>query len=74
MRRSKPTRRDLLIVIGKLQDLIGEARGTHENDRRPPHAFERAQDQLREAHELCVDARSFDPPIEVDKRNKRGWP
>lgn len=61
--RRRPTRRDLLVVIGRLQDLIGETDHRHGNDR-DPNGFERGQRALKLAHKLCVDARSFDPPIE----------
>ena len=37
--KRKPTRRDLLIVIGRLQDLIGKATAAHGNDR-DPNGFE----------------------------------
>jgi hypothetical protein len=60
-----PTRRDLLVVIGRLQNLIGLARAV-KNDRNP----ERERDTnaaLDEAHQLCIEARSFDPPIVAHK-------
>lgn len=58
---SKPNRRQLLRVIGELQDLIGRANALHANDR-DPNGFEKAQAALDEAFQLCLDARSFDPP------------
>jgi hypothetical protein len=58
----KPTRRDLLIVIGRLQRLIGLA-GSKNHDRNP-NRFAEVTAALDAAHNLCVDARSFDAPIE----------
>lgn len=59
--KRKPTRRDLLIVIGRLQNLIGLAQANN-NDRNPDR-----QAQVDHAHKqaqtLCIEARSFDPPI-----------
>jgi hypothetical protein len=59
--RRKPTRRDLLVVIGRLQDLVGRV-GTAMNDRNPRRADDVAE-SLGAAHQLCVDARSYDDPI-----------
>ena len=57
----RPTRRDLLLVIGRLQDKIGRARGA--NNDRNPNRFAEIDGVLQEAQELCVAARSYDPPI-----------
>ncbi len=59
--KKRPHRRDLLKVITKLQTLIGKAQALHGNDRNP-NGFEQGQDTLNEAFNLCLDARSFDPP------------
>lgn len=59
--KRKPTRRDLLIVIGRLQNEIGLAMAQF-NDRNP----ERERDvnaALATAHDLCIEVRSQDPPI-----------
>jgi len=58
----KPTRRDLLIVIGRLQSKIGEARSVN-NDRNPNKQAE-TDGTLQEALDLCILARSSDDPIE----------
>lgn len=71
--RKRPTRRDLLLVITQLQGWVGEAAALHGNDR-DPNGFERGQAALRRAFALCVEARSFDPPLQARKRNARGWP
>lgn len=60
--KRKPTRRDLLMVIGHLQDLIGEASASHGNDRNP-NGFERGQKALADAMKVCIEARSYDPPL-----------
>lgn len=57
----KPTRKDLLKVIDKLQELVGSAHHLHANDRNRM-GFEDGQKKLEEAHELCIVARSFDKP------------
>jgi hypothetical protein len=59
----KPSRKDLLKVIAELQQLVGSAHGLHANDRNPM-GFEEGQKKLEAAHELCIQARSFDPPTD----------
>ena len=59
--------RKLLIVIGKLQSLIGSAETNHNNDR-DPNGFDKGQTALREAFQLCIDATSkYDPVVEREK-------
>ena len=58
---AKPSRRKLMQVICELQRLVGEASAFHGNDR-DNDGFEKGQKLLAEAHKLCLDARSFDPP------------
>lgn len=60
----KPTRKDLMKVITELQKLIGTAMSRHGNDR-DPNGFEKGQIALEQAHNLCIEARSFDPPTDV---------
>lgn len=55
--------RRLLIVIGRLQNLIGGAEGHHENDR-DPNGFARGQIKLREAFRLCVETTDEYEPVE----------
>lgn len=59
----KPTRKELLMVITELQGLIGTALAAHGNDRNPS-GFEKGQQVLQQAHELCIQARTFDPPTD----------
>lgn len=68
--KKKPTRTDLLIVVGRLQDAIGAARADHFADTEQA-SFERAQKTLADAFNLCVDAMSFDPPRK--RRSRNGW-
>lgn len=63
----KPTRKDLLAVITELQNLVGTAMSAHANDR-DPAGFEKGQKALEQAHELCILARSYDPPIDHEDR------
>ena len=65
----KPTRRDLLIVVGRLQDLVGRAMAQL-NDRNP-NRQEEVTATLNEAHTLAINARRFDPPTMGKSRN--GW-
>jgi hypothetical protein len=61
-KQSKPTRRDLLLVIGELQDLIGHIGACYGNDRGPDRA-QLVQDNVERGMRLCILARSFDPPL-----------
>ena len=56
----KPTRRQLLMGITRLQNLVGMALAHHQNDR-DQDGFEKGVRLLNEAHELCIELRSFDP-------------
>jgi hypothetical protein len=60
--RRRPTRRDLLVVVGRLQDLVGRVRAAHSDDR-DPEAFEKGARALDEALELCIEAAGKDPPV-----------
>lgn len=62
----KPSRKQLLRAIGELQMLIGDAIAFHTNDRNR-HGFEHGQKALRKAFEICIDARSFDPPDDTEQ-------
>lgn len=57
----KPNRKELVAVIQRLQDLIGRAKGSAQNDR-DPNRMENILAPLDEGFNLCVDAVSFDPP------------
>ena len=53
MMRRKPTRRDLLVVVGRLQVLVGEVSASHGNDR-DPNGFEKGMRALKEAVEAGI--------------------
>ena len=61
--RRKPTRRDLLVIIGRLQVLVGQAAMAYGNDRGTDRATQ-VFEPLREAENLCIAARGQDPPID----------
>lgn len=61
--KKKPTRRDLLIAIGSLQNFIGMARSCH-NDRNQNRQAQVDQ-HLDDALDFCIEVRSFDPPLEA---------
>ena len=61
-RRKRPTRRDLLLVIGELQDLFGRLAAAA-GDRNPNRAQD-LSDATKEGLDLCILARSFDDPLE----------
>ena len=67
--RSRPTRRDLLLIVGHLQEIIGDIRGAA-GDRNPDRAAD-IERLTMQGHLLCIEARSFDPPIEGG--SKGGW-
>ena len=62
--KRKPTRRDLLLLIGHLQNQIGDAIGSIRDDQ-SPDSFEAGLRELHEAHDLCIEARSYDPPLDI---------
>lgn len=66
----KPTRRDLLLVVTELQGLIGKAMTRHANDR-DPDGYEKGQKLLEQAHALCIQARTFDPPTDAEPPARR---
>lgn len=57
-----PTRKQLLGLLGKLQTMLGEASAFHANDRNPD-GFEKGQNIIHEAFELCIKARENDPIV-----------
>ena len=63
--RRKPTRRDLLVVVSRLQTLIGRAHACAGNDQ-DKNRLANTQGVLNEAFELCLAARSQDPPADED--------
>ena len=63
----RPTRTDLVAAITSLQGLIGLAQAAT-NDRNPNRAAE-VRDYLEQAHALCVEARTHDPPT-AGKRSR----
>jgi hypothetical protein len=68
-----PTRRDLLIVVERLQLLIGTAQMNYEDDRNQD-GLARGRDALVAAHNLCISARErfpFDPQASEDAENAR---
>lgn len=72
MKRRRPTRRDLLIVVGRLQSIIG-AMGAAALDDRHPERAQAVSDLLAEGMELAVAARSYDPPLDVGPRRRSPW-
>lgn len=61
-RKRRPTRRDLLVVIDRLQNLVGWAMARNNDRNNNRHAD--VDGTLDYAHRLCVAARSQDPPFE----------
>lgn len=61
MKPRRPTRHDLLVIIGRLQNLVGHARARN-NDRNPERQGD-VDSTLDAAFALCVRARSQDPPL-----------
>lgn len=74
--KKKPSRRDLLVVIGRLQDMFGEALARN-NDRNPERQGE-VDAALNFGHQLCIEVRAHDPPLEDSgpwstKKDPRDW-
>lgn len=67
-RRARPTRRDLLTIVRRLQNLIGGASAA--NNDRNQNRFAQVNRALTTALNLCIEARAFDP---IDEPNKNGW-
>lgn len=53
----------LLRVISELQGLVGRASSYHANDR-DRNGHEKGQACLHTAHELCIEASSFDDQVD----------
>ena len=66
----RPTRTDLLRVIGRLQTLVGDALSA--NNGRNPNSRAQSEGALRAAFRLCVEATSHDPSEDSDPTGK-GW-
>jgi hypothetical protein len=69
--RTRPTRRDLLIVLSRLQTIIGRSKSLAQNDRNP-NRLENLLSQLDSGFDLCLDVLEFDPPMD-GKRSRNGW-
>ncbi len=68
MKHARGDMRKLLIAIGEIQQLIGNARGLHDDDQNP-RGFEDGQKQLHKAFELCVTATSEYYPVNPPHNN-----
>lgn len=72
-RPTKPTRADLLRVIEELQHLVGVGMAAAQNDRAPDRAAQ-IQGALKKAFDLCVAARSMDPPPRSMRKQNNHFP
>ena len=57
----------MIIVVGELQSLIGRAKESHYNDK-DPHGFQKGQEALKEAFEICINTTSAYEPIKTSKK------
>lgn len=71
MKRSRPTRTDLLRVLSHLQTLVGAAKNYHQNDR-DPVGFEKGQNLLENAFNLMIEAQGYDEPVQLSG-SQNGW-
>ena len=69
MAKRRLTRRELLVVIARLQSLCGEAMMGYGNDR-DPNGFEKGQTALKVLHALCIDAAGRDPIVTFEELAK----
>jgi hypothetical protein len=60
--RSPMTRRQLVITIARLQNMIGKAKGIGGNDRNP-NRYAEFDAELREAFDLCLEAVGAERPV-----------
>lgn len=60
--KRKPTRRDLLVIIGRLQQKFGRISAAN-NDRNPNRDAE-VGGVAAEGLNLCIEARGYDPPLD----------
>lgn len=61
LKKRAPTRRDLLLVVGELQDLIGALGSAYQDDRNPERS-DAVQRRVAHGLNLCVAALCADPP------------
>ncbi len=59
--RRKPSRKELLMVIGNLQTIIGRAISA-DHDRNPNRAAQ-VNGALAVGHRLCIEARSYEDEV-----------
>lgn len=62
--KRRPTRKDLLKVISRLQDLTGVARAIATDDRNK-NRYAKTDKALETAFNLCVEALGQDPPVKT---------
>ena len=67
MKHARGDIRKLLTIIGEIQDRVGMAKSWHENDR-DPSAWERGQELLQEAFDLCIVATSPFYPVDMEEK------
>ena len=70
--RRRPTRRDLLVLIGALQDVLGRALSAHHDDR-SQNQHGPISKMFEDALATCIEARSHDEPI-VTRAGEWGRP
>lgn len=63
--KAKGKVREIIKKVGEVQDKVGMARSLHYNDVSMT-SFERAQDLLEEAFELCLEIRGMYDLIQED--------
>jgi hypothetical protein len=61
-KRKRPTRRDLLVVIARCQNLFGQVAAVT-SDRNPNRAAD-IERVWRAGFDLCVEAQSHDEPVD----------
>lgn len=54
--------REILKLVGEIQNLVGSARMFHGDDKNPD-GFALAQQQLEKAHDLCIKIRGMYDPV-----------
>ena len=69
MKHARGKVRELLLVIGEMQNLIGRARGANMDDRNPSH-YQNVEKPLREAFDLAIGTTGEYYPLDMLEKER----
>jgi len=67
----RPTRRDFLLIVGELQNLLGKAINQAHDDRNPNRVVD-ITNTLKKGFKLAFDSLQFDDSMD-GKKSRNGW-